>query len=48
MYRSLAEKEALLDAALEWGDGDLVLAVTLHLRRHLTAHLTSHLTSHQD
>ena len=35
VYRSLAEKEALLDAALEWGDGDLVLAVTLHLRHTL-------------
>jgi len=34
-YRSLQEKEALLDAALEYGDGDAILAVTLHLRRTL-------------
>ena len=34
-FRSLKEKEQLLDTALEWGDGDVVLAVTYMLRNSL-------------
>jgi len=34
-YTSLQDKEALLDAALEYGDGDAILAVTLMLRNTL-------------
>jgi len=35
-YRSLKEKEDLLDCALEMGDGDSILAVTLMIQRSLT------------
>jgi len=31
-FKSLKEKEYLLDTALEWGDGDVILAVTLMLK----------------
>lgn len=31
-FRSFQEKEHLLDTALEWGDGDAILAVTLMLK----------------
>ena len=31
-FRSFQEKEHLLDTALEWGDGDVILAVTLMLK----------------
>lgn len=31
-FKSLKEKEHLLDTALEWGDGDVILAVTQMLR----------------
>ena len=35
-YRSLKAKEDLLDCALELGDGDAILAVTLMVQRSLT------------
>ena len=35
MYKSLRKKEDLLDCALELGDGDAILAVTLMIRRTL-------------
>ena len=34
-FRSLQDKESLLDSALEWGDGDVVLAVTIMLKNTL-------------
>lgn len=34
-YRSLQDKEALLDAALEFGDGDAILSVTIMLKNTL-------------
>ena len=34
-FKSLKEKEHLLDTALEWGDGDVVLAVTYMLKNTL-------------
>jgi len=34
-FKSLKEKEQLLDTALEWGDGDVVLAVTYMLKNTL-------------
>jgi len=34
-YKSFQDKESLLDTALEWGDGDVVLAVTLMLKNTL-------------
>ena len=34
-FRSLQDKESLLDSALEWGDGEVVLAVALMLKNTL-------------
>ena len=34
-YKSLKKKEDLLDCAIEMGDGDAILAITLMIRRTL-------------
>jgi len=34
-FKSLQDKESLLDCALEWGDGDVILTVTLMLKNTL-------------
>ena len=48
-FRSLKEKEQLLDTALEWGDGDVVLAVTYMLRNTLKrSKFLSIMTSRQE
>ena len=48
-FKSLKEKEQLLDTALEWGDGDVVLAVTYMLRNTLKrSKFLSIMTSRQE